>query len=420
MVMNDATPNGWTSCSLGNLVVTRRGITYSSDELGAANQSLPLYINMKSFRKDGSYNFDGEKYFNASYREIDLLKDDELLIVNTDVTPSGDILGVPLLVPRKYQTSKVLYSHHVTSLKVGDAVSREFLYHLLCHPIIRREIRTHGRGTTVKMLDSKDFLKIDLSIPPIREQNEIVLILSSIEKVILNASLYVEKLEILKTATINQLVNGNPNQKKAWRLTDLSSITKLITKGATPTTYGHEFLKDFDINAPKFYGGTQTSSSGVLILEKFRLISDKAYETLKRSQLVSGDNLLTIVGNSVGDSALVLPEHLPANINQNVALIRANPDLVSGAYLNLLLQSVVKGQIQKEITVQAQPSLSLKQVGDFKIPLPSLDEQNMIIEVISKISESITANKLKLSKFIQLKNGVLDDLITGKVRVTVN
>lgn len=232
----------WITKSLNEIVAAKRGISYSGEQLGQKDKGHPLYINMKTFRKDGSYNTEGEKHFGGSFGTKDLLNENELLIVNTDVTPQGDILGVPLKIPKKYVNSPILYSHHVTALKHNHNVTKDFLYYKLCEERIRKDIRSYGRGTTVKMLNLTEILEIQIELPPLKEQQKIAEILTSVDEVIENTQSQIDKLEDLKKATMNELLTkgiGHTEFKeteigripKSWKVLTLGEMMELIKPG---------------------------------------------------------------------------------------------------------------------------------------------------------------------------------------------
>ena len=143
----------WFEKPLGELAEPRRGITYSAAMLDTAEEGLP-YVNMKSFLKGGGYNREGLKRYSGAYTEQDIIGARDLLIANTDVT-AGDIIGVPALLPKELMSDQVLYSHHVTRLRINGNISPEFLYYLLCLPESRSQMLRIARGTTVRSRDSR-------------------------------------------------------------------------------------------------------------------------------------------------------------------------------------------------------------------------------------------------------------------------
>ncbi|HCG6382443.1 TPA: restriction endonuclease subunit S, partial [Vibrio parahaemolyticus] len=144
----------------------------------------------------------------------------------------------------------------------------------------------------------------------------------------------------------------------------------------------------------------------------------EANESLKRSKLKQGDSILCIVGNTIGSSFLVDNSILPANINQNVALIRPIREKLSPLYLKFAIcSSFIQWQVQQEASTQAQPSLSLKQVGDFKIFSPPLPEQQKIAKILSTWDKAIVTTEKLIETSKQKKKALMQQLLTGKKRL---
>lgn len=202
-----------------------------------------------------------------------------------------------------------------------------------------------------------------------------------------------------------------------WVTKDLRSISLLITKGSTPTTYGHEFVEQSE-NSIRFVGAYNCSFDGKFKSDSEKWISKEADELLKRSKLNDKDCIICIVGNTIGSNFLVSKEIIPANINQNVAIIRADERKVNSRYLHYWIMSpYIQYQVQQEASTQAQPSLSLKQVGDFTIALPPINEQNRIAKILSIWDKAISTTEQLLANSQQQKKALMQQLLTGKKRL---
>lgn len=176
----------------------------------------------------------------------------------------------------------------------------------------------------------------------------------------------------------------------------------MITKGTTPTTNGHAFT-DSGINFVKI---ESISSGGEFLTEKFAHISDECHKELRRSQLHHGDVLFSIAG-ALGRVAVVSSDILPANTNQALAIVRPKKSILS-KYLAFFLGSAnILDEIQKLKVGVAQYNISLKQVGELEIPLPSLEIQNQMVEEMEKEEEIITANR----RLVELMNGKIVNIL---------
>ena len=182
----------------------------------------------------------------------------------------------------------------------------------------------------------------------------------------------------------------------------LSEISELITKGTTPTTLGYEFQDD-GVNFLKI---ECFDENGGFIESKVAHISEECNEKLKRSQLKVGDVLFSIAG-AIGRVAIVTEEMLPANTNQALAIIRIANEQVYLPYIRLILTSpIVIEQFEKKKQGVAQLNLSLKDINEISIPLPSKEKQIELAELFDKIDGVIAKRKTEIS--------VLDDLIKAR------
>lgn len=187
----------------------------------------------------------------------------------------------------------------------------------------------------------------------------------------------------------------------------LSEECELITKGTTPTTLGFNFT-DVGVNFIKI---ENISLDGHFITDGMMFIDDNCNEAMKRSQLKSGDVLFSIAG-AIGRCALVTDEILPANTNQALSIIRLknNADISNG-FLMAALQS---GYIEKQYMLlkrgAAQLNLSLKDVGNFTIPIPSIEQQMEYVEFARQsdksklIEEEMCLWHMQISKAIYKTN----------------
>ena len=170
----------------------------------------------------------------------------------------------------------------------------------------------------------------------------------------------------------------------------LGDIAQKITKGTTPTTYGAKFT-DTGVNFVKVESIT---AQGGFLTDKFVHIDENTHKNmLKRSIIEEGDILLTMAG-AIGRVAQVSKEILPANTNQAVSIIRIDNDSVDSQYIRYFLESPdAKKQFLGGITQSAQPNLSLGNISKIQVPLPNLETQMKIVNILGTIDEKIELNR---------------------------
>jgi type I restriction enzyme S subunit len=161
----------------------------------------------------------------------------------------------------------------------------------------------------------------------------------------------------------------------------------------------------------------QDYSKGWVALENLYRVSpdiDKAY---KRSKVINGDVLLTIVG-SVGNVSKVPPLFCGSNITQQTARLSFNSKVAEADYyLNILQFNIGKNQISNYTKSGVQPSLNLADIEKFILPLPPLPEQTAIATALSDADALIESLEQLIAKKSAIKQGAMQELLTGKRRL---
>ena len=178
----------------------------------------------------------------------------------------------------------------------------------------------------------------------------------------------------------------------------LGELTELITKGTTPTTDGGGFASS-GIN---FIKVESVSPDGSLIPSKFAYVDEPTHKTLLRSQLKEDDLLFSIAG-TIGRTAIVTAEDLPANTNQALAIIRCRPDQILPRFLLYALRDGKRIQSAQSRVVQSvQANFSLRELGELEVPLPTLPEQRAIAEVLGALDDKIESNRRIVQSVMEL------------------
>lgn len=174
-----------------------------------------------------------------------------------------------------------------------------------------------------------------------------------------------------------------------WQICKLGDISTKITKGTTPTTLGFPFIES-GIN---FIKAEALTFEGTIDSSKFVFISNEANEKLKRSIIEEGDILFSMAGMVLGKSAVVKKEHLPANTNQALAIIRLKKQNAIPQFVDYFMrQKSFFNYVNSSTGQSAQPNINLEEIGNLIINLPSLETQNKITSILSSIDEKINNN----------------------------
>lgn len=192
-----------------------------------------------------------------------------------------------------------------------------------------------------------------------------------------------------------------------WEWVKLINSIYLVTKGATPTSYGYQF-QDEGINFIKI----ESVKGGEIkphLIDCF--ISDEADANQKRSRLVEGDLLFSIAG-TIGATAVVKAIDLPANTNQALAIIRGSQSVYIPIYLQVLLDSFVTLSTREKARGAAMNNISLGDLKEMLVPVPSKEEQKVIVEVVNALFKEVEQLEELTKERISLK----EDFVTSALR----
>jgi type I restriction enzyme S subunit len=186
-----------------------------------------------------------------------------------------------------------------------------------------------------------------------------------------------------------------------WEQRKLGGMASLITKGTTPLDKSNTGV----VNFVKIESIDEASGK-ITITQKISLDEHNGY--LHRSQLKENDILFSIAG-TLGRVTSVKSSILPANTNQALAIIRLKDGCLD--YVKTYLKGkAVADFIKKNPTIGAQPNLSLEQVANLEIAIPSEDEQKIIGAFFQKLDNLITLHQRKFEKLTNVKKSMLEKM----------
>lgn len=198
--------------------------------------------------------------------------------------------------------------------------------------------------------------------------------------------------------------------REGWELKKLGELCELITKGTTPTSIGYKFTNE-GVNFIKVESLTE---SGEIIPNKVAYIDEECHKALKRSQLKENDILFSIAG-ALGRIGIVRNEIIPANTNQALAIIRLKTD--SGVLIKYLAKyfnsNLITDEIEKLRGGAAQQNLSLGQLNNLIIPLPSLPEQQRIVAILDEAFAAIAKAKANAEQNLKNAKELFESYLQG-------
>jgi len=159
-------PKGWAVRSLGELIKTVKGCSYTSDDLVDSDTAL---VTLKSFARGGGYRPDGLKSFAGSYKPEQVVTPGELVVACTDVTQAAAIVGRTAVVrgAAGYRTLVASLDTLIVRPNRQD-VTRSFVYFLGRTDNFVAHTYSHTTGTTVLHLSKEAVPSFAFALPPVQ------------------------------------------------------------------------------------------------------------------------------------------------------------------------------------------------------------------------------------------------------------
>jgi type I restriction enzyme S subunit len=306
--------------------------------------------------------------------------------------------------------------HYAAYIPDKSRVDVRYLWWLLRSETFRNILKRNLPGGVKTELKAKRLLPIQVPLPALDEQRRIVARIEELAALIeeaqgLRAKAREEAEALLKAASADAFGQLGLSDDQ-W--VDLGNVTERITKGESPGWQGFSYVND----GPLFIR-SKNVLWGQLDLSSETRIPLAFHKKLSRSQLRGRDVLINLVGASIGRSAVVPDDLGGANINQAVAVITPKQEL-DPRFLMLFLISPFAQRILHGGKVEtARPNISLTDLRNLHVPVPSLDQQHSIVahldDLQAQVNELTTLQEATQAELDALLPSVLDRAFRGEL-----
>ncbi len=313
-----------------------------------------------------------------------------------------------------------------------SCIDSKYLEYYLKGKIFQDQIFIVTQGGVQNFIGLNTLKTMPVVIPKIEEQKKIAEILSTVDKAISKTEKIIEKTKILNKGLMQKLIIKGIDHDKFKKV-------RLGPKELeTPKKWEMVKLKDIsDIKSSNVNKKSNNTETPVLLCNymdvyKNKYIKDNmnfmeataTKKEIERFSLKYGDVIITKDSETADDIAQ--PAVVIDNLNNvlcgyHLALLRPKAERINGIFLSKLLSSK---PINDQFIILAQGltrfGLNVSSIKDALIPLPSMKEQEKIIDILSSIDKKIQNEIDYKQKLQEIKKGLMQDLLTGKKRVKVD
>lgn len=371
----------------------------------------------------------------ASFEGYQIIDKDYIVLRFTDLQNDKKSLRVG------YVNEKgIITNAYVGIVPKADIYSKYFYYQL--HFLDKIKYFYNLGGGVRQSLAYKEFGREMVLIPPKEEQTAIAAFLdfkiTKIDRFIRKKKQLIKLLNEQKAAIINQAVTKglDPNAKmkpsgidwlgdipEHWEVSKVKYVKSSIKNSFVDGPFGSNLKSiHFIDNGDVYVVESGFITTGKFLDKEFKSISKEHFETISRSQCIEGDVIIAKIGANFGMGAILPKLDKLSVISGNSLKITLNDKKINKQYFVHLLSVYKKrGGFIEIVNASAQPALSLGGLNLLKMPLPSLNEQNSIIEFLNKeieiIEDTISTIEKEIDLVEEYKTSLIAEAVTGKIDV---
>lgn len=306
---------------------------------------------------------------------------------------------------------------HTFVLRPKNKYAPKFLGYAFNADFYHNQLVPLMQGTKVTSISKSAVGATFLLCPPLAEQERIATALSDMDKLIIDLESLIAKKQLIKQGTMQQLLTGKKRLNGfsgKWIIKQLGNTciikARIGWQGLTTDEY---------LNSGNYYLITGTDfNDGHIDWKHCHYVSKERYEQDKHIQIKNHDVLITKDG-TIGKVAFlgIIPQE--GTLNSGVFVVRAKDPNINQEYLGwVFLSKFFTDFIDKLTAGSTIQHLYQKDIVSFEFPVPpSICEQMEISSVLNKFDEDITFLKAKLDKYVNIKQGMMQELLTGKIRL---
>ncbi|MCD4840511.1 MAG: restriction endonuclease subunit S [Methanosarcinales archaeon] len=412
-------PDGWSEHFLGDVCKISSGVGFPLKFQGRKDLPIP-FIKVSDMNSEGN-----EKYVYSANNTIDNQIQE---YIKAPIFPKGCLVlpkvGAALLTNKRRILAQPTAVDNNVMVLMSKSVNYEFLYYWS----LLIDMADYVQSGALPSINKSTISQIQITLPPEKEQKKIAAILTSVDDAIQATQGVIDQTRRVKQGLLQQLLTrgiGHTRFKQTeigeipeeWEIVDLGEVLEKLQAGVSVNSEDRQREKG-ELGILKtscVYDGFFDPTQHKTILK--HEMNRASISPLKDHIIISRMNTPTLVGAS-GYVDRDYPDiYLPDRLWQTAV---KDYTKTSARWLSYLLMSPSMRRILSEKatgTSGSMKNLSKNSILDVQIALPPINEQLEIKRILSGIDSSIDHHQEEVKILTSCKNGLMQDLLTGRVRV---
>jgi type I restriction enzyme S subunit len=397
-------PNDWDVKSIDQIFSFFSTSNYSKAQMTLEGDVGCLHYGLIHAINNTCYNVkSGIKYYvDLQQAKYKFLVDGDIVMVDASEDLSGVNKSVEIIgIGKKIYISGL----HTFLLRDKGFLAEYFRGAILNSNIVKAQMLRLAVGMKVYGVSKSQIKTVLLPVPTLLEQTAIAIALSDMDALISQTEKLIEKKKAIKQGAMQELLKP----KDGWVTKMLGEIIHLQGGYA----FKSEQFKEIGVPIIRIsdVGNNEVKTENSVCYEAFNI----PLEFIARK----GDTLIAMSGATTGKVGVYKNSKI-AYINQRVGkFVVLNKNSTCNDFISHVMRSQkFKNNLSKEIAQGAQPNISGKQIESIPISIPNnYQSQEIIAKILSDIDQELLLLNEKLNKLKQQKQGMMQALLTGKIRI---
>ncbi|MBI5037745.1 MAG: restriction endonuclease subunit S [Candidatus Kerfeldbacteria bacterium] len=408
-----AIPRDWDLVSFDDAFEFLRTASYSREQLGANGDYQ--YIHYGDIHTKWSFFVDMSKARTptvdrgqaGNYSQI---KEGDLILADASEDYAGVAKSVEVI---NLGEKKAIAGLHTFLLRdKGNNFVDGFKGYITSSPLVKPSLDRYATGLKVFGISKNNLKLVPIPKPPSEQQKAIVKALRDTDALIESLEKLIAKKRAIKQGVMQELLTGKrrlPGFTKAWTRERIGDCTQIVS-GGTPRTDRNQYWN----GGIKWCTPTDiTGTFGKYLHDTQRSISQAGLKSCAARLLPAG-TLLLCSRATIGEVRIATDQICT---NQGFKSLVCS-DRIDNEFLYYLLLTLKQKMIEKAIG-STFLEIGKRELAALEIPYPPIEEQRAIAMVLCELDTELELQQSRLQKLTQVKQGMMQSLLTGKIRLTV-
>ncbi len=390
-------PNDWNAPVLSEISNFENG---KAHEQFIDDKGDYIVVNSKFISQEG-------RVAKFSKENLSPLAKGDIAIVMSDI-PNGKALAKCFFIDKD---NRYTLNQRIGCIKPNADMDNDYLFYKLNR---NKYFLAFDSGSGQTNLKKSEILACPLALPPTKdEQTAIATAIKNAGELIKQLAKQLIKKRNMKIGAMQELLKP----KEGWLI---RHIPEFINKndGIKIGPFGSALKKELLVSSGyKVYGQENVFEKDMSI--GCRYINKEHFTKLKTCELNSGDFIISMMG-TIGKCMIVPEKFEPGIMDSHLIRLRLNNDLVDANYLlHYFTSDALLSQVNTFSVGGIMAGLSSTIIKQISVPFPPLiEEQTKIAKILSDMNSEIEELQMKLKKTQMMQQGMMQSLLTGKIRLT--